>query len=190
MKSRSCNLSLTIANDAGQVSRYALTPLAARELGPDFVAGFRLVNRSVSPSLVYHLRLNADAVASCTCPAFVKGSACKHASAALAAGLLPARLMEVLAHNHRLLDHAEERVAEANRQAATALAETERIASEAGTERQVHEYDAEAMRQQIRELEGELADLRECALRLQTSLAAVQSAPPRRRQPRTREAAA
>jgi hypothetical protein len=180
MKSRSCNLSLTIANDAGKVCRYSVKPIDG---------GFRLVNLSEQPSPVYHVRLSPEAKVSCTCPIFVRSSTCKHADAIVAAGLLPVRLMEMLINFRRLLDSAEERVAEANRQAAAALAETERIASEAGTERQVHEYDAEAMREQSRELEMDLAEVSQRALQLQAGLAAVQSAAPRRQRRKPRMAA-
>ena len=71
MKNRSCQLWLAIVSAGGTVKRYSLKPLAAAELGAAFVAGYRLLNRSESPSPVYHVRLSPSAVLSCTCPAFV-----------------------------------------------------------------------------------------------------------------------
>jgi hypothetical protein len=112
MKNRTCNLFARISNDAGAVQLYSLSPLAAVELGPDFVAGFRLVGRSVSPSPIYLVRVDRVGKAFCSCPAFARGGKCKHADALVAAGLLPVALVELVASMSGLLDKAEKLVAE------------------------------------------------------------------------------
>jgi hypothetical protein len=173
------SLVLTINN--GAAKRYTVAPIPLRERGPRYLTGFRLVQTTDDPHPVYHVRLDTAGAVSCTCPAFVNtGKPCKHAEALRAAGLLPDDLVQILIARDALVNAAEARAAGANRQAAAALAETERITSEASTEQQVHDHDLEALRQRIRELEGELADVGARAVQMQTALAAIQSAPRRR----------
>jgi hypothetical protein len=182
---RTFSLVLTISN--GAAKRYTVAPLAGADLGARFAAGFRLVQTTDNPHPVYHVRLDTKGAVSCTCPVFVHTKKpCKHSEAIVAAGLLPVALVQLLQARTSLLDTAEARVAEANRQAAAALADLERVAGEASTEQQVHDHDIATLRQRIRELEGELAAVSERALQLQTALAAVG---PARRSRKQRKAA-
>ena len=106
MKPRSCNITVTISNDAAAVSFYSLRPVAAAELGQS-AAAFRLVNASRTPSPVYVVRLAVDGQASCNCPAHNRAGRCKHADALLAAGVLPSQLVALLQTRTKLLDEAE-----------------------------------------------------------------------------------
>ena len=68
MKSRTCNIRVTISNDAAAVSFYALRPVPAAEVGQS-AAAFRLVNLSKRPAPVYVVRIAVDGQTSCNCPA-------------------------------------------------------------------------------------------------------------------------
>ena len=106
MKSRTCNIRVTISNDAAAVSFYALRPVPAAEVGQS-AAAFRLVNLSKRPAPVYVVRIAVDGQTSCNCPAHNRAAKCKHADALLAAGVLPSQLVAVLQNRTRLLDAAE-----------------------------------------------------------------------------------
>ncbi len=71
MCNRKCQVWLEITKADGTVTRYSLKPLSADQVGADFVAGFQLLNRSESPSPIYHVRVSPSTTVSCTCPAFV-----------------------------------------------------------------------------------------------------------------------
>ncbi|MGH7223809.1 MAG: hypothetical protein ACRELF_11310 [Gemmataceae bacterium] len=124
MSNRKCRLFLEIEN--GQVKRYGLTPLAGEEIGPQFVAGFRAVNHSETPSPVYLVRVTLSGAVVCNCPAFLwdvrKGEkpnappdqpapTCKHCEALRAAGVLPVHFVEMIAERTKLLDAAEQSLA-------------------------------------------------------------------------------
>ncbi len=187
MKNRSCQLWLAIVSAGGTVKRYSLKPLAAAELGAAFVAGYRLLNRSESPSPVYHVRLSPSAVLSCTCPAFVwdrqRGQAkgalpdqpaptCKHCDALRAAGLLPLGLVQLLAARNRLLDQAEQTIK--NRD----------------LEREAAIRNADSLRASIASLESQLRAVTDRALRLQAEVEAYHAGPPVIRRPARKRRAA
>jgi hypothetical protein len=156
MSNRKCNLFADITNEGGTTKRYFLTPISLQELGPDFVAGYRVVNRSEEPSPVYFVRLSPGAIVSCTCPDFCRRSECKHEAALTAAGVLPVRFIEMLWEHSKLLDRSEQSLK--NRD----------------LEREAACRNADSLRATIGELEQRCHQL-------QTALAAKVATPSRRR---------
>ncbi len=175
MNPRTCNITVTISNDAAAVSFYVLRPVPPAALGQS-AAAFRLVNLSKRPAPVYVVRLAVDGQASCDCPAHNRAGRCKHADALLAAGLLPSQLVALLQSRTQLLDAAE--------------AESQRLAEAAMMERTVHQHDAEAAADRIAELEGELAAVSERAVRLQQEVAVYHARKPQTRRPPAKKEAA
>ncbi len=109
MSTRSYRLCLRIDN--GVERHYAVRPLAAADLETPFLCGYALTERTQNSHPTYHVRLAADGIVNCSCPQWNKAETCKHADALVAAGLLPVRLVEVLAATRHLLDLAEAKIA-------------------------------------------------------------------------------
>ncbi|HEY7154845.1 MAG TPA: hypothetical protein VH575_12860 [Gemmataceae bacterium] len=164
MKNRICRLFVEIDN--GQTKRYQLFPLAGADLGPDFAAGFRLVNRTDQPEPIYHVRLTTRGEVSCTCPAFhwdrEKGKSpnapphqpaptCKHCDALRAAGLLPVALVELIQKRTRQLDRAE------------------RLLKNRDLEREAACRNADSLRATIAQLEAQLRNLNAFPIQQPTS---------------------
>ncbi len=148
MSDRSCKLWLEITN--GEKRMYSLAPIQHQELGPEFIAGFKLrrLGPSESDRPVYLVRMRLDGSASCDCPASYwsqqKGDAapCKHAAALLALGILPAQLLTMIQERTKQLDSAEERIRQ--------------LATSRDTEREAACRNADSLRSRIAQLESEL----------------------------------
>jgi hypothetical protein len=113
---------LTLKLDNGVTRRYAVRPLPAAQLPTPFVWGFSLTEQTQNPHPVYRVLLAADGVVNCSCPQWNKAETCKHADCLRAAGLLPVEFVLLLRARTALLDAAEAKAAELERQLADALA--------------------------------------------------------------------